>query len=227
MYKNDNQEMLMDWEKQLLAEIKERIKVEIEEEKRRNESSRPSTLMSNLAWMRKYNERVGEEFSKYSVQHTLGILVSCGLDLNELKKSPLFNSDCTGFMLEHIQGKIDGYDLFLTISEHEDGGIEINVRERKPNGHPFDKNRMLCTLANDVFIIEIDGVRYEYKQNEDYLVYSNGETEEVIDEVEKEVSKEDLIKAERDLHADMEANRKSREYSAQKSLERGAKYWVK
>lgn len=225
MYKENNQEMLMDWEKQMYDEVSKKVDAEIEEENKRLAASH--IFVSDLFGVRR-KEKIDKEVSKCREQHTLGILISRGLDLNKFKKSSLFNEYSTSLMLDHIQGKIDGYDLHLTYWMDEETLVSaINIPERVPNSHPFDINRMTCSLENDTLIIEIEGERYEYKQDEHYLIYLNGEvilTEEKV--LTDEEIMENVIKDQKRFHKNLEDSRLSREYAFQKSLDSAGKYWV-
>ncbi len=226
MDKINNQEMLMDWEIQMIDEISKKVDIEIDEENK--ELARSHIFISDLFGTRRQG-KIDEEISKYRKQHTLGILASCGLDLSEFEKSSLNNEYNTNLLLNHIQGKIDGYDLDLTVWVDEVTlASAVNVPKRIPNYHSLDVNRMLCTLENDTLIIEVDGERYEYKQDEHYLIYLNGEVILTDEEIPTDEEIMESVKNDHErLHKNLEDSRLSREYSYQKTLDDSSRYWVK
>lgn len=223
MSKINEQEMVMDWEKQMILDVSKKIKEEIDEKKKRMSSSivkYPDTFFD----LRR-EERILEEISKYRFQHTLGILEKCGLDMTEFMNSSLFNNPNLNIMLEHIQGKIDGYDLLLNNIANEDSSISFNVQTRIPNGNPIDISKMSCTFANDTLIIESDGVRYEYNEDEHCLIYLNGEL--VSNVLKKVLTSQEIMEDQMVLKKDMELARLRREKNEWKSLEAAEKFWVK
>lgn len=124
--------------------------------------------------------------------------------MTDFMNSSLFNSPRTSLMLAHIQGKIDGYDLYLTDHSNKDGSLTFNDSKRKPNTHPIDINRMFCTLANGTLIIESDGVIYEYNKDEHCLIYLNGK---VVATHKKVMTDEEEYEDIKILMEDMRSNR--------------------
>ncbi len=220
MNKSDNQEMLMDWEKQMLMEITTRVNDEINR-KKNNQSIRPRVIVSDLTYELERKKKIKEEFSKCREQYTLNILEKCGLNMTDFMNSSLFNSPRTSLMLAHIQGKIDGYDLYLTDHSNKDGSFTFNDPKRKPNGHPIDINRMLCYFVNDTLIIESDEVRYEYNKDEHCLIYLNGK---VVATHKKVMTDKEEYEDIKNLMEDMRSDRLQSERKKEKSRQY-AKTW--
>ena len=213
--------MMMDWEKEMVKEIASTIKDEIDKEKR-IVISRPRVIVSDLSYELKRKARIKEEEIKYRRKHTLDILQKCGLDLNEFMNSSLYNSPRTDLMLEFIQGKIDGYDLSLT-SKSKKNGIVLNVRERRPNNHPIDINRLFCTFENETLILESDGIRYEYSKDEHSLIYLNGKV--IITDCGV-MTKEEEYESLRDFMDDMKSDRLQNERREEKAKQYAKTWWV-
>ncbi len=220
MEKLDNQEELMDWEKQMVKEVTKRVTDEINR-KKNSLLSRPRVIISDLSYELECKKRIKEEIAKYREQYTLGLLAKCGLDMNVFMNSSLFTSPRTRLMLEHIQGLIDGYDLSLTSYRKENGSFSLNVRERKPNGHPIDISKMSCRFANGILVIEYNGTRYEYNKDKHFLIYLNGD---VILTDAKVMTLEEANEAIKDLMDDMHADRLQRERREQNAIQY-AKTW--
>ena len=197
MDKNDEQEMLMEWEKQLPEVVKENVDEIVENERIKRNTSRPRRLFD------KYHEQAFREnvtdFLIYEcrIQHTLNILEQCGLNISEFKKSLLYKSPRTNLMLKHIQGQIDGYDLSL-IDIWNNDVVRFNVERRKPIDKHIDVNNMQCTLINNSLIIKSGDLIYMYQKDEHCLIYLNGEvvvthkklmTEDELDKYEKGLRK--------------------------------------
>ncbi len=224
MEKNDDQ-LIFDWERQMIKEISQLIKKEIDEEKAR--LSHSMINFSTSYYESEYKKRVKKEVENYRIHHTLKILEEFGLDLKEFMNSPLYKSPRTSLMLEHIQGLIDGYDLSL-ISENNktsDGvSISINVRKRINNGHPFNIDKMKCIYVNNSLIIEDDENRYVYYKDKHCLIYLNGNVilTNTIVHTEEEIN-ESIAR----FHNEMERAINESNDKQQKSLDFAKTYWVK
>ena len=197
MDKNDNQEMLTEWERQLPDAIKETVDKIVENERIKHNTSRPRRLFD------KYHEQAFREevtdFLIYEcrIKHTLNILEKCGLNIDEFKESSLYKSPRTNLMLEHIQGQIDGYDLSL-IDIWNNDVVRFNVERRQSIDKHIDINNMQCALINNSLIIKNGDSIYEYHKDEHCLIYLNGEvvathkkvmTEDELDKYEKGLRK--------------------------------------
>lgn len=183
MDKNDNQEMLMDWEKQMYAEIESKIDKEIELHKKNNVSVNKKIngkvimnlkrLYSPQYYALYKKRRIEEEVYVYRMAYTLSILEKCGLNLEKFEASTLFNSARTDLMLDHIQGKIDGYDLYLTGEKVDPHFLSNLFYVRKSNGNPLDVNNLSCKFKDNKLILESNGERFEYSKDEHCLIYLN------------------------------------------------------
>ena len=145
--------------------------------------------------------------------------------MTEFMNSSFFNNPNLNIMLEHIQGKIDGYDLLLNNIANEDSSISFNVRTRRLNGNPIDISKMFCTFVNGTLIIESDRVRYEYNEDEHCLIYLNGEV--ILNGLKKVLTKQEIMEDQIILEKDMKLARLRREKNEWKSHEDAEKFWVK
>lgn len=196
-FNNNEDNMIMDWEKQLPDVIKETVDEIVENERIKRNTSRPRRLFDKYH-EQAFREKV-KEFLIYEcrIKHTLNILEKSGLNINEFKESLLYKSARTNLMLEHIQGQIDGYDLSL-IDIWDNNGVRFNVEKRKPIDNHIDINNMKCNLDNNSLIIRSGDSIYEYHKDEHCLIYLNGEvvathkkvmTEDELDKYEKGLRK--------------------------------------
>lgn len=195
MDKNNNQEMLMDWEKQLPDVIKETVDKIVENEKNKFNTSRPRKLFT-----KSYEKAFREEITDFliyecRIKHTLNILEKCGLNIDKFKESSLYKSPRTNLMLEHIQGQIDGYDLSL-IDIWNNDVVRFNVERRQPIGEHIDINNMQCALINNSLIIKSGDSIYDYHKDEHCLIYLNGD---VVVTHKKVMTEDELYKYEKDL----------------------------
>lgn len=106
---------------------------------------------------------IDKRLATLSMEHTLNILVSCGLNLDEFMNSELYNKPYTDLMLMHVQSVIDGYSI-------KSGG------RRVPRKSALDLGKTACTYENGELLIVSDGRTYRYRKDEHCLIYFNGKT---------------------------------------------------
>ena len=97
----------------------------------------------------------------YRVNRTLGILANLGLNIDEFRKTWMYNRDLT-LLLGCVQDKIDGFD-------YDEYGLRV------PNNQLFDLNNAVSDYDYGYLILKNDEVYYDFFVDEDGKIYVNGD----------------------------------------------------
>ncbi len=153
---------LTDWEIKMKETIDNRINEEVNSHLEKEKKSTKKTYWSNPLTEQLYRREKEKEYELvYRYNHTLDLLVNCGIDIETFKESYMYKSHRFYILLRCIQDKIDGYN-------YDSDGNRIS------NKHIMDIDNTKCVYERGVLTINDGKVKYEFTMDNQQIIYVNG-----------------------------------------------------
>lgn len=157
----------------------------------------------------------------------IALLVKNNIDLDSLFKSHFYNNPNNYVLIEHVYGKLKGYDFSQTSKQcFNERGYRYFCFEtvETPNGHEMDLDSLKIEFINDSLVISDQEVSYKYEVDEHCLIYLN---EEELNIGQKILTEEEIRRSERQLYDNLKSYREEHERNMRSSLEFAKSYYVK
>ena len=142
-------------------------------------------------------------------------------------RSHFYNNPNNYELIEHIYGKLKGYDFSYTSkSGTNERGARCFWFERveTPNGHVMDLNTLKIEFVNNSLIISDSKVSYKYDVDEHCIIYLNGENLHIAQKI---LTEDEIKYSQQKLYDDMKSLRKRHERDMLSSYEFSKEYHVR
>ena len=140
------------------------------------------------------------------------LLENSNIDLQVFRNSHLYNNPNNYSLIEHIYGKLYGYD-FSYVGE-----------KRKPNGHIMDLENVKFEFIDNILTLNDGSVSLKYEVDEHCIIYLNGEDLKIASRI---LTDDEVKKSMKRLLDEMESYRNRRESAFIGSNEFAKSYYVK
>lgn len=172
-------------------------------------------------------QQLREELHQKRKEYVITLLVKNNIDLDSLFKSHFYNNPNNYVLIEHVYGKLKGYDFSQSIKEYFNGRGSHCFRfemVETPNGYVMDLDTLKIEFINNSLLITDQEVSYKYEVDEHCLIYLNGEK---LNIGQKILTEEEIRRSERQLYDNLKSYREEHERNMHSSLEFAKSYYVK
>ena len=152
-------------------------------------------------------QKLREELHQKRKEYVIALLVKNNIDLESFCKSHFYNNPNNYSLIEHIYGKLKGYDFSRTSKQcFNERGYRYFCFEtvETPNGHEMDLDSLKIEFINDSLVISDQEVSYKYEVDEHCLIYLN---EEMLNIGQKILTEDEIRISQQLLYDDLKSYR--------------------
>ena len=164
-------------------------------------------------------QQLREKLHEKRKEYVIALLVKNNIDLDSFLKTHFYNNPNNYALIEHIYGKIKGYDFSNTMKEYfnEKGYRYFRFEEvNTPNGYVMDLDTLRIEFINNSLIISEQNVSYKYEVDEHCLIYLNGANLHIA---EKILTEDEIRNSQQQLYDDLKSYRLRRQSAEIGSIE--------
>lgn len=145
------------------------------------------------------------------------LLENSNIDLQAFMNSPLYNNPNNYSLIEHIYGKLYGYDFYYALIWTNKKRKEIMIAEKKDqNGHIMDLENVKFIFANNTLTLSDGSISLKYKVDKHCIIYMNGKDLNISNRV---LTEDEKKRARKEFHENLESYRNRTETALIKSKE--------